>query len=380
MNKVLLIDPWGIANTSEYLNGLIYGLNGKVSLIVFTNKYFILKVPSDAEIHKIFFGKSEKMKHGMARTIIRGIEYYISYRHIFRYLRKNGKMDVIHINWLLKYKMDNLFIKKMRNYTKKIVYTAHNVIPHINGEDSINILNEIYNQMDTIILHGNAIKKEFETYFPQYVRKIYIQKHGCNINPNITYEEKKISTDIVNKVNEFERVYIFFGNIFFNKGIDRIVKIWKTDWNDTLLIIAGRRSGKYKELEELNEKINESNNILFLDKFVDNNTLNYLITKSCVILLPYRHASMSGVVFTAADFSKTIMSTDVGAISEYLNNGVDSFVVENDDLSIGRALEKIRNTDLNTLRDMGENLKKDISQICSWRTIGDKIIREVYLN
>ena len=56
MKRVLLIDPWGINNTSEYLNGLIYGLSELVELTVFTNTYFELKIPEvKCEIHRTFF-------------------------------------------------------------------------------------------------------------------------------------------------------------------------------------------------------------------------------------------------------------------------------------------------------------------------------------
>ena len=58
--KVVLIDPWGIASTSEYLNGLIYGLSSLVDLTVFTNYYFQLKIPSNVEIKRVFFKNTEK--------------------------------------------------------------------------------------------------------------------------------------------------------------------------------------------------------------------------------------------------------------------------------------------------------------------------------
>ena len=38
--KVVFIDPWGTNNTSDYLNGILSGLNRCVRLEVFTNFFF----------------------------------------------------------------------------------------------------------------------------------------------------------------------------------------------------------------------------------------------------------------------------------------------------------------------------------------------------
>ena len=72
--KVLLIDPWGTANTSEYLNGLIYGLSSVTELTVFTNTYFELKVESKADINKIFF-------HFFVLVYLNQENYYLNIFH-----------------------------------------------------------------------------------------------------------------------------------------------------------------------------------------------------------------------------------------------------------------------------------------------------------
>lgn len=377
--NVVIIDPWGIENTSEYLNGLILGLGPLVHLTVFTNYYFKQKVNSTADIHRVFFKQSEKMSRGIMRSFVRGIEYFVGYVKILNYLKRHSDIDVIHVNWLLFYKLDKIFITHIKKYTRKFVYTAHNVLPHINGKNSIDILRDIYSLCDCIILHGFAIKQEFEKYFPEDVDKIYIQKHGANISPSITYDEDIVSRDIIEKINKYKRIYIFFGSIFRNKGTDRVLKVWNKDWKESLLIIAGKRAELYKELDDCIIQHRDDGNVLILDGFIDGNTLNYLVSHSDIILLPYRHASMSGVVFTAADFCKTVLCTKVGALPEYLENGVDSFIVDNSDRAI---VEKIRYIEENVSREqlklMGEKLSENIYLKCSWDIIAKNLVEQCY--
>lgn len=378
--RVLLIDPWGIANTSEYLNGLISGLSSKTDLTVITNYNFNCKDENDytARIYRWFFKKSENMNMGILRKIIRGLEYAITYRKIIRHLKKEQPYDVVHINWLLNYSLDVSFLKKIKKLSRKLVYTAHNVIPHINGKKSVEILRQVYSYPDRIILHGEAVQQDFVKLYPEYANKVYIQKHGSNLIPNIYYDINNIDTDIICKIEKYKKIFICFGYIFVDKGIDRVVHLWNNEWKDSLLIIAGKTDEAYSELSDALIQKN-LDNLLFLNRFVDDNTLNYLISKSDIIVLPYRKASMSGVVFTACDFSKPILTTNAGAISEYLSDGIDSFVVNNDDLELRKKIEDIvKNISCEQLSIMGTALHTNINNTCSWNVVTTKLIHECY--
>lgn len=379
--KVLLVDPWGINNTAEYLNGLIMGLSQATQLSVFTNCLFELKVQSNAEIHRVFFPKSEKMRHGKFRSLLRGVEYVLGYERLIKYLKANREIDIIHFNWLLSYGIDIQYLKKIKAMGKKVVYTAHNVVPHYNlTNKKKEQLNTIYSLCDKIILHGEAIGEEFKEIFPEYMEKVYYQKHGCNIEPNTQYNMEKVPSELVEKVEEFRRLYLYFGKIFYNKGADRLINLWKPEWTSSLLVIAGRTEEEYGQLNELITKTEDCENILFLNEFISDDILNYLIDVSNMILLPYRHASMSGVVFTAADFEKPVLCTNVGALGEYLENGVDSYIVENDDACLGEKLDFIE-TEVSDeqLAQMGHKLHKNIQDKCDWKNVANQLVNDCYL-
>ncbi len=378
---MLLIDPWGINNTSEYLNGLIHGLSNHVELTVFTNYYFEQYVKATATINKNFFKISERMDKGSLRKIVRGIEYILSYNSIISYLKKN-KYDVVHINWLLNYKTDIAFLRKIKKYCPKLVYTAHNVLPHINGEKSIPDLKVIYSIVDRIIVHGEAIKKEFSKYFPEHQQKLYIQKHGCILRPAMNADIEYLPKNIKNKINKYGKVFLTVGAIFPNKGVDRAADIWIKNFTkkNALFIIGGRRTAEYPEFESLMDLISMTDNMIFLDGFIDNNIINALFTASSAIVLPYRHASMSGVIFTAAQYSKPIICTDVGALTEYLEPGTDSIICENSNVGIKNALVQALQMHDDKLNQMGKALHDHIVEKCDWKTICADIVNNVYKN
>lgn len=374
--NTILIDPWGTGNTASYLNGLIYGISPDVNLTVFTNYGFSLETDAECTVKRVFFRWSDSMKRGSVRLVIRGVEYLLAYFRILCFVVAN-KPDIVHINWLMKYSVDSFFIRMMKGWCGKIVYTAHNVLPHVKSESYIQKLRTIYNSVDTIILHGESIKEEFCDYFPEYANKVCIQYHGANLHSNVGYDADII--DLSLKFEHREKVFLFFGRIFENKGVDRLIKIWTENEIRGTLIVCGEIREDYPHFEEMKKRITETSHIIFLDGFVDDNTLNYLIDFSDIILLPYRHASMSGVVFTAADFAKTLLCTNVGALPEYLENNVDSFCCENDDNALADAILQIdRSYTKEALADMGKKLKQNIENKCSWKTIGAGVVKNIY--
>ena len=373
----LLIDPWGLNNTSNYLNGLIFGLSRRVRLTVFTNYYFKEDCAYDAEIIKTFFKLSENMRRGVIRKIVRSIEYFFAYKKILHYIKKNH-VEIVHFNWLLNYKQDAIMLRRIKKYCKRLVYTAHNIIPHINGKKSMKCLRRIYDACDCIVVHGESIKMDFLKLYPEFADKVFVQKHGYNLKPNKTQNSAKIPAEDLISIEKYEKIFIFFGRIFYEKGLDRLIDCWDSKRKDALLIVAGKTDENYKELEHVKKKVLESHNIIFYNRFVDDETLNYLINKSDVIVLPYRGASMSGVVFTAADFSKTVLFTDCGAIKEYLRPGFDSFMCENSDSSLSFALNKMLALSKNELKNMGSRLTNTINENCNWEDIGDTLLDYIY--
>jgi len=379
--RVLLIDPWGIANTSEYLNGLIFGLALLTDLTVFTNVYFESKTDTICRLNRIFFPRSENMAVGKKRTILRGWEYLYAYQQIFQHLQEQGPYDIIHINWLLMYQLDIHFLKRLKKYCGKLVYTAHNVLPHQNGEKSIPSLRKIYHLVDRIVLHGAPIREEFSHYFLEEVHKVCLQKHGCNLKPQTSFDVASIPENISQKLQRFPNKYLFFGGVYYNKGADRLIPIWRRAPKNALLILAGKTNGAYPELEQLREEIEQTDNILFLDEFVPNALLNYLIASADLVLLPYRHASMSGVIFTAADFAKPILCTKAGAFEEYLTDGADSFFAENDDAALAEVLcHTLTTVSKQQLSQMGFRLQENIRRVCAWNVVAEKLVRECYLS
>ncbi len=134
----------------------------------------------------------------------------------------------------------------------------------------------------------------------------------------------------------------------------------------------------YPEYESLKQKARGIDNIYILDGFIDDAIMNYIFAKCDVVILPYRHASMSGIVFSAAQYAKPILCTNVGALIEYLEPNVDSMVCDNNDNSLKEAIKSVTEIDPSILKTMGRRLKDNIRMKCDWKNICSGVLKNVY--
>lgn len=377
--KVLLIDP----SYGDYVQGYFKGCSSQIDTTIIT-KYW-LEDESNKSIIKWFYKFTDKMKHGILRKVFRGFEYIYTYIRILFFLKKNY-FDIVHIHWVVFPTVDKYFFRKIKKHCGKLIYTAHDVIPHVRPEESIETFREIYKIPDRIIVHGSGCEKEMVHFFPEVVEKMYVQEFGAFDRGNITSNSNDtIDANILKQINGTKgRIFLFIGLIYYNKGPDRIIKYWLENCllNDDLLIVAGSIREMYPELEVLLNDLKDAKNIIFYPHFLPDNLHDYLYKSCDIVVMPYRHASMSGVLFSAAQFEKTVICTNEGSIPDYtisIPNFVYLCTNEQNDFE-----EKIKyiveNVSKDTLLQQGKKFSESIYNRFGWKQILKKVINKCYLS
>ncbi len=370
---IIIIDPW----KTDYLTGFIESLSNssKCQVYLFTSINF--KQPSFSNnlfIKNIFFPISDKFSLPIFRKFIRGVEYIFALFYIFFFILKHkGIISVIHFQWLLFLPIDLFFIILFKKFKKKIILTAHDIIPHINGIKKIPILNKVYSNFDTIFVHGNKLKSQFHLLFPNIKVPVKVIYHGF-INSNI-----KISKDMdllkILSGKKINKVFLIFGFQFYNKGTDILLQIWKNNkeiHEGNLLIVAGK-SINYPELIKLTET--NIPNFYFKNEFIEESLLNYYLTLANIVLLPYRNASMTGQIFKVGNFKKPVLATNVGSIGEYISESC-SFLVENNTSSIYKKLLEIVDIDNKLLVEIGNKMFDHLNKNFLWDIQIERILNE----
>lgn len=218
--KILVVNPW-VGNIANYTHGFCEGLSLYSDVTLVTN-YYDVNESANYKIKKLFFRFSDKISRGPIRKGVRGLEYISTFNEILRMVKREH-FDIVHVQWFLMYNLDIKYIDKLKKYCK-VVLTAHNVLPHVNGDRYVAQLKEIYHRVDLIFVHGEGIREEFKKYFSEYMGKVKIQRHGDMMLNNTQYSISDIPDEIKDRFSLADKKFIFFGNIFYNKGTDLLLQ------------------------------------------------------------------------------------------------------------------------------------------------------------
>lgn len=378
--NVLYVDPWCYdgSNLYYYSTGLLEAMSKNAEVTAFVGSRFTTPLNTNYKVIPSFFSRSDTMKRGIRRRLVRGFEYIAAYFKIIKEL-KSRKYDVVHIEWLLFFSIDLFMMKRIKKKVPVLSLKAHNILPHSTGNKYVNTFRKIYSIPDIVLVHGDKLRSEFGTLFPESLNKVRIQKHGIYMNHDCSYKEDSIDAGLIEKISDSTKVFLFIGRIDYDKGVDRLIDAWKRDFTNSksVLVIAGKVNDGY-DFEKVAETANEVNNIVFLLEFIEDNLFNFLMSNCDVIVLPYREGSMSGVVFSAAEFAKPILCTKFGAVDEYIPENY-FFLIENTDENLREELLKIDiSFSKSELSYLGRDLRQYIISNYQWDGIGEKLVNVVF--
>jgi glycosyltransferase involved in cell wall biosynthesis len=153
---------------------------------------------------------------------------------------------------------------------------------------------------------------------------------------------------------------LFFGFIRAYKGLDLLIegfadKRFRT--KNIKLIIAGEFYEDDKPYRDLVKEHSLVNEILFFDRFINDNEVTSFFSAADLIVQPYRNATQSGVTQIAYHFEKPMVVTDVGGLREIVPDGKCGYVVNPDPEEIANAISDY--FDNNRKESFTLNIKKE---------------------
>ena len=227
---------------------------------------------------------------------------------------KKERPDIVSVQFTIPI-LDQFFMGGLKRYSK-VIYTAHDVIPPNQSRFwSMKSLNRIYHTAASIIVHSEANAKLLMEQFSIAKEKIKIVHHGIET----AYEQlDRIQCRQVIGVNDDTPVFLFYGSIRQQKGLDDLIRA--LEGLDCLLIVAGAMP--YGESFDTYEELIRSCGVRTFLKIehVSDEMTNVLFQAADVVALPYKYFySQSGVFMQAIQYSKYILATDVSSFREYID-------------------------------------------------------------
>jgi glycosyltransferase involved in cell wall biosynthesis len=363
IKNVFYIDPMSYNNLGEYDFKLISNIR-EYNIYFFGNYKF--NFAEYTKFYPIFKYNQEDSR------IVKTISYVISYLKILYYLIKY-KPGIIHIQWFRLPIFDYYFLKLvgilLRNI--KIIYTAHNILPHNSKSKYYRIYLRIYNSVDHIIVHSKVSKVELCKSFNIDEKKVSVIYHGIL---ELKYQKATvecIKNSLINDhlLNE-KIIFLYIGGISYYKGIDILWEAWNnSDYlrnsDHAVLIIAGKGS-----LEILDQNVIVKNVKLF-NRFLTDDEFIAFIELANVIVLPYREISQSGVLLTSINYKKPVIVSNVGGLTDPFEFGKIGWTFKRNDVRQLEFIIKniIKNREVLSAYSIDANWKNVLEKY-NWVNIG----------
>lgn len=360
----------------EYSYNLLNNLVDKVERIDFIGSPLYDKNRLDPRICIYNLRANQEGRSSGVLKLLRILNYY---RKLFTYLFQT-KSKLVHVQWLRFDFIEGVLITLMMQLMgKKVIYTAHNVLPH----DKRGMIYDkkfalIYRIQDEIIVHTLFIKNQIVDSFAVKPDKIHVVPHGVyekEMNQNITRQSARKKLEL----KEDSTVILFFGIIQAYKGFDILTKsIDLLEGNsDYEIVVAGKVASEYKKEFEIHKQRTQNKNYTYLLKYLSDEEVEDCFKAADITVLPYKEASQSGVLFMSYTYGLPVIAPNLGGFPEDVFPGITGYLFEpNDAYSLACSVKQL-NRDLSNGYINSQVIKKIAAENYSWHASCQKVC-EVY--
>lgn len=246
--------------------------------------------------------------------------------------------------------------------TKNTLYTEHDPISH----KKLSYLNDLVRYKLMFKCFSN-LQFYSDALLELFCKKYKYKKELIGFSRLSIYD---FLTTYKNYGNLYGDYILFFGKIVPYKGVDILIEAYKRSdacRNGVKLVVAGKGLIKH-DAQTLGE------NIVVLNRYIDNDELANLIRHCKYVVLPYLSATQSGCVMSAFAFNKPILATDVGDLPKVVIEGVTGAVCEPNDIGkLCSAIDKMEHEDLELLSNNIANLYQEGGEL-SWQKSAQLIV------
>jgi len=270
---------------------------------------------------------------------IRGLMFKNNAKKALENLLEKEDIDIIHGHYL--FPAGAAAVEVGKKHGIKTYVTAH-------GSDMFEVykkqpllrflLKKVLRDADGVFVVSNALKHEvIATGVAGIANKTKISWNSVDIDKFSPKENDSFKKE--NKLDD-KPIVLFVGNLIKRKNAESLLEAKKVSESDYYLVIVG--DGPL--FKRLNKKVQEENipDVIFTGSRDD---IENIIPSCDVLILPSFSESFGLVLIEALACGKPVIGSDVGGISEIINDDVGLLVNPNKISSIAKAIDTIIDDD-----------------------------------
>jgi glycosyltransferase involved in cell wall biosynthesis len=248
------------------------------------------------------------------------------------------------------------------------VITVHDPVHHSGDRESQKtpqgLVHRGYRRADDLIVHAAALKA-------QMVASLGFSADAIHVIPHIAVSNSNRASS---HVAEDDATILFFGRIWEYKGLEYLIKAepFIAEKIPQIKIII---AGKGEDSDRYSSMMTHPDRFLVHNEIIPWDDAARYFSKASVVVLPYTDASSSGVIPVAYSFAKPVVVSDVGGLSEMVEDGTTGVLVPpRDERAIADAVIRLVK-DPALRRSMGARGREKLAQECGGEVVAKKTMK-----
>ncbi|HEX9967521.1 MAG TPA: glycosyltransferase family 4 protein [Solirubrobacterales bacterium] len=246
-------------------------------------------------------------------------------------LRRAADADVVHYQWLTVPTLDALLLPPRRPR----VMTAHYVLPPRPSRRQRLAARRLFDRMDAVIAHSEHGARRLREEVGLDSGKVRVIHHGAFDYLTRLPREKPLPAELEGARGP---VVLFFGLLRPYKGLDLLIDAFREVEGAELWVVGNPRMD-VEPLRRLAAKA--AGRVRFVTRFVEDAEIPAIFRRADLVVLPYRDAEHSGVLYTGLAFGKPLLLSAVGGFPEVAARGAGHLVAPGDRDGLAEALAEL---------------------------------------
>lgn len=286
-------------------------------------------------------------------------------------LNQRHKVDVLHFHWIqYHYKMENrfdsskafvkFFLKLIlaRCMGYKLIWTMHNVFPHETTCFALDYIARFLmaHTVTSIFTHSQYATKLLAQKFKRKKKVFTVHHpHYIDVYPNVMLRDE--ARRRLN-ISDDKRVILHFGFIRPYKGIECLLKVFRENSNQNLVLIVAGRTVDTDIERRIIEIANGDERVHFFLRHIPVQDVQIYMNAADIVVLPFVNVTTSGSLMLALSFGKPIIAPAIGVIAEIITPDVGLLYNPSESDGILVTLKMMEKLDLKKMRQNAYELVK----------------------
>jgi glycosyltransferase involved in cell wall biosynthesis len=312
------------------------------------------------EVSEAFYRRSAGRVDARGRRSVKAIEHV---GDMLRF-RRGASADLVHYQWLTFPALDRMLLPT----TRPRVLTPHGWLRReAAGARGYRGFRRLLEKMDAVVSLSEYGATHLRDEAEIAAERIHVIPHGAFDYLTRLPDEAPLPEALAQVDGP---VILFFGLIRPYKGLDVLLEAFHHAHGE--LWVVGRALGM--SLDPLRRDAARAPGVVrFVERFVEEREMPAYFRRADVVVLPYRDAEQSGVLYTALAFGKAIVLTDVGGFSEVAALGAAELVPPEEPEALGAAVSRIL-LDVQHRKRLEAGARAAADGPYSWDTVGAQTV------